>query len=146
MPRGNSWREFDLRKDCRDGALAAACIQVSQEPKGLIDNLSHGQPRVHGCIRILKHNLDAAPDPSELTAPNACDIQSAQTNRTSICPLETDNAAAESRLTGSALADDADSLASGDRQGDAAKGSHLVRRRARNQAARFHAIALFEAV
>ena len=90
------------------------------------DDLADLHARVERAVRILKDDLDAAPQCQKVLALRRGDVDAVEQDRACSRPLEPQDAAAGRRLAAAALADQPQRLAAPDREIDAVDGFDLA--------------------
>jgi hypothetical protein len=94
------------------------------EPERLADDLSARHPRIERRVRILEDDVHATPVRAEIAPGEVRDVRAVQPDRPCGGLVETVDAVADGRLPAPRLADEAEDLSRGDREGDPVDGVH----------------------
>src|SRR5262249_11181612 len=97
-------RQSDLFAGLPDASAARLSIHLSQEAEGLLDRLRHGHPGVERTPRILKDHLHLHAQRPQPRVVELRDHLAADSDFSSRRDFEAENATADRRLSGSALA------------------------------------------
>jgi hypothetical protein len=111
------WRwppEKDDRKELQRLLSALGTVADAVNPQTLLDDSRHRHPGVERGVRILEHDLEAAPHAAHLCAVERKDVRAVEVHAPALRLLEADDAPAERRLAASRLADQAERLAAPD--------------------------------
>jgi hypothetical protein len=93
---------------------------------GLADNLLDGHPRVEGAIGILKDDLHIATEAAEVGARGSQHVAAIKADAAGVGFDEAEQHAAEGALAGARFADQADSLAGFNREGNVIHGPNAA--------------------
>src|SRR5436309_130162 len=111
-------RQVDDVDDLSDPLAALRGVEAAFELERLLHRLSHRLPRVQRGERLLEDELHPSPKPTQLVLLEQGDVSPVELDSAGGWLDQAEEAAADSRLPGTAFADEAERLAPSDREGD----------------------------